>query len=196
MLPDGSILYTPAASVGRLTIDTQARIVVDPDAWIHDGWGSPEHGGNILNIDTSNRGSNHSNYVQLIAAYEVEGSGTLDLVDPDGNSVGGTTPVTAEFFEQGNLVAEGYWSYTASVRKDSIESNGVTYGPGVYVGYGIRELHLLNGNATDAPFVFNSLEAKDSTFDASPCGRQLGARRLRERDDESRPRRTRRPRAP
>ena len=170
VLPDGSILYTPAASVGRLTIDTQARIVVDPDAWIHDGWGSPEHGSNILDIDTSNRGSNHSNYVQLIAAYEVEGSGTLDLVDPDGNSVSGTTPVTTEFFEQGNLVAEGYWSYTASVRKDSIESNGVTYGPGVYVGYGIRELHLLNGNATDAPFVFNSLEAKDSTFDARITG--------------------------
>ncbi|WP_123957656.1 autotransporter outer membrane beta-barrel domain-containing protein [Sutterella megalosphaeroides] len=170
VLPDGSILYTPAASVGRLTIETQARIVVDPEEWIHNGWGSPEQDGSILDIDTSNLGSNHSNYVQLIAAMEIEGSGTLDLVDTEGNPVGGTNPVTTEFSEEGRVVAKGYWSYTASIQKDPIESNGVTYEPGVYVGYGIRELHLLNADDTAAPFVFNALEANDHTFDARITG--------------------------
>lgn len=170
VLPGGSILYTPAASVGRLTIETQARIVVDPEEWIHNGWGSPEQDGSILDIDTSNLGSNHSNYVQLIAAIEIEGSGTLDLVDTEGNPVGGTNPVTTEFSEEGRVVAKGYWGYTASIQKDPIESNGVTYEPGVYVGYGIRELHLLNSDDTAAPFVFNALEANDHTFDARITG--------------------------
>ena len=167
---DGTVHYTPAARVGHLTVESGGVIMVDPEAWIHNGWGTPEQGGNVLDKDTSSVITNPASQVQLVEADTVEGSGTLELVDTEGNPVGGTSSVVTEYFQEGRVVAQGYWGYNATIRTDAFSANGTSYKPGVFVGYGIRELHLLNAEDSSAPFLFDALHSTDTKFDARITG--------------------------
>ncbi|OAM90170.1 hypothetical protein AW736_10385 [Termitidicoccus mucosus] len=147
--PDGILTVDTldlGSGVSSIGLDTSALLadIVNPPV-------PPDP--NILDLDNGVGGT------RLVAATTITGAGTIVLTSTDGSAI--PTPAYVNITQSGDTVARAGYNYTTSVVTD-----GSGEGNGVYMGYGLAEIGILDGKT----LILDNGSSTDSNLSAKITG--------------------------
>lgn len=151
----------PALNVGELHVDNGGQLKLELNDWVG-SLVTDSRGGNILDAD----GGSSDNRTWVVKADKVTGN-AAGLTLKDGDVDVGVGSTTTEFHANSDptseVIATGYWGYTAGVDAEGDEQ-------GVYVTYGLRQIELQNAQQGSAALQINGNTATDNVLTAQLIG--------------------------
>lgn len=151
----------PALNVGELHVDNGGQLKLELNDWVG-SLVTDSRGGNILDAD----GGSSDNRTWVVKADKVTGN-AAGLTLKDGDEDVGVGLTTTEFHANSDptseVIATGYWGYTAGVASEGDEQ-------GVYVTYGLGKIELQNAQQGSAALQINGNTATDNVLTAQLIG--------------------------